>query len=199
MERCIVHNDHGLLGDRLPKGIKTPSDHPSVERLFKHRSMHIIVALHTSSYMNPSLLHSREFNDFTRFWPRRGDGRIQGKSHCIQIVQSKLSVGFWLLQRFEGTLTALKGFRVSQRVYRLSHPFPSKTGSLCETFQRRQTETLLGCVGSSRSHLFERTGVFFDRVLGKLLFVWGELGWSATARGIIPTLGAMLFPCFDPG
>ncbi len=115
MDGCIVHNDNGLLCDRLTKGIKTPYDHTSVDRLFKPIRMHIIVAIHKSSYMNPSIFHRREFNDFTRFLPRRGDGRIQGKSRFITIVQSDLAVGFLFLQRFQCTFTAVKGFRVSQR------------------------------------------------------------------------------------
>src|SRR5437879_11787115 len=60
-------------------------------------------------------------------------------------------------------------------------------------------EALLGFVGEALYHLSERTGIFFNRVLSELLFVWGEFGWSATARLIMQTLGAMLFPFFDPG
>ena len=143
----MVHNDNGLLRERLTKGIKTPYDHTSVDRWFKHISMHIIVAIHKSSYMNPSIFPRREFNDFTRFLPRIRDGRIQGKARFITIVQIDLAVGFLFLQRFQGTLPAVKGFRVSQRFSRLSHPLPSKTGSFGETFQRRNTEALLGFIG----------------------------------------------------
>jgi hypothetical protein len=34
-------------------------------------------------------------------------------------------------------------------------------------------------------------------VLSEFLFVWGELGGSATARVIMQTLGAMAFPFLD--
>ena len=36
-------------------------------------------------------------------------------------------------------------------------------------------------------------------LLGEFLFVWGEFAWSATARLIMQTLGAMMFPFLDPG
>ena len=38
-----------------------------------------------------------------------------------------------------------------------------------------------------------------DILLSECLFVWGECAWSATARLIMQTLGAMLFPFLDPG
>ena len=54
-------------------------------------------------------------------------------------------------------------------------------------------------MGEALDHPFERTGLFFDLLLGKCLFVGGEFGWSATAWLIMQTLGAMVFPCRDPG
>jgi hypothetical protein len=36
-------------------------------------------------------------------------------------------------------------------------------------------------------------------LLGKRLFVWGEFAGSATARLIMQTLDAMLFPFLNPG
>jgi hypothetical protein len=70
---------------------------------------------------------------------------------------------------------------------------------LGQTFQRRNTEALLDCVSEALSHLCERTGVCFERVLRAFLCVWGELGWSATARVILQTLSAIAFPFLDPG
>ena len=199
MDGRIVHHDNGLLRDRVTKGIKTPYDHTSVDRLFKHRGMHIIVAIHQSSDIHPSISHRREFNDFTRFLPRIGEGRIQGKSRFIKVIEIDLALVFLCLQGFKCTVTFGQCFRISETFERLSYPFPSKACLVGQTFQRRNTEALLGCVGSSLHHLFERTGVFFDRVLREFLFVWGEFGWSATARVIMQTLGAMAFPCLDPG
>ena len=54
-------------------------------------------------------------------------------------------------------------------------------------------------MGEALDHPFERTGLFFDLVLGQCLFVGGEFGWSATAWLIMQTLGTMVFPCRDPG
>ena len=115
MDGRMVHNDNGLWRDRLTQGIKTPYDHTGVERLFQPRGMQIIVTIPQSSHVDPSISHRRAFNDFTRFLPRIGDGRIQGQSRFINIVPLDLPVGFRWLQRFQGTLPAVKGCRVAQR------------------------------------------------------------------------------------
>src|SRR6476661_8436328 len=81
---------------------------------------------------------------------------------------------------------------------RLSHPFPSKPRLFGQTFERRETEPLLGCVDETLRHSFESTGLFFDRVLGECLCVWGPFAWSATTRLILQTLSAMMFPGLDP-
>ena len=54
-------------------------------------------------------------------------------------------------------------------------------------------------VGEALHHAFERTRLFFARVLGNDLFVRGQCGWSAAARLIMHTLGAMVFPFLEPG
>src|SRR6266536_6653135 len=95
-------------------------------------------------------------------------------------------------------LTSGKRLRIAETLSRLSHPFPSKTRLFGQTFERRETEALLGFVGEALHHPFERTRLFFDILLGEFLFVWGEFGWSATARVIMQTLGAMVFPFLDP-
>ena len=77
--------------------------------------------------------------------------------------------------------------------------FPSKPCLFGQPFERRETEALLGFVGEALDHPFERTGLFFDIVLGECLFVGGECGWSATAWVIMQTLGALVFPFRDPG
>ena len=96
-------------------------------------------------------------------------------------------------------LTSGKGIRIAETLSRLSHPFPSKTRLFGQTFARRETEALLGFVGETLHHRFERTGLFFDILLSEGLFVRGEFAGSATARVIMQTLGAMMFPFRDPG
>ena len=96
-------------------------------------------------------------------------------------------------------MTAGKGLRIAATLSRLSHPFPSKTGLCSQTFERRETAALLGFVGEAFHDPFESTGLFFDLWLGECLFVWGECAWSATARVIMQTLGAMVCPLLDPG
>ncbi len=96
-------------------------------------------------------------------------------------------------------MTAGTCLRIAETLSRLSHPFPSKTCLFGQSFERRETEALLGFAGETLHHPFERTGFFFDILLGECLFVWGECAWSATARVIMQTLGAMMFPFLDPG
>ncbi len=97
MDGRIVHDNHRLVRDCLTTGIKTCRDNAGVYRLLTHRGMHIIVAIHTSSHIEPSLFHGREFDDFPRGLPRIGNRRIQGKASCITIVQVDLSVVFLFL------------------------------------------------------------------------------------------------------
>jgi len=161
--------------------------------------MQVVLAIHKPEHIDPSRFPGRTLDDPLGLLPSIGNRGIKRKARFIKIVQSDLALIFLVLQRFKGTFGFGKGVRVSEAFERFPHPLPSKTGSLCETFQRRNTEALLSFVGSSLYDLFERTGVFFDRVLSEFLFVWGELRWSATARVIMQTLDAMLFPFFDPG
>jgi predicted glycoside hydrolase/deacetylase ChbG (UPF0249 family) len=51
----MVHDHHGLLRDRVTKGIKTGHDHAWVDHLFKHRGRQIILAMHKPSYIDPTL------------------------------------------------------------------------------------------------------------------------------------------------
>ena len=199
MDRRIVYDHHRLFRERLTKGIKTGDHHAGVYGACKHKWMQVVLAMHQPEHIDPPIFPGRQLDDALGLLPSRGNRGIKRKARCIKIIQRALALIFLLLQRCTCTFGLGKGVRVAEAFERFSHPLPSKTGSFCETFQRRKTEALLGCVGSSLSHLFERTGVFFDRVLRQLLFVWGELGWSATARVIMQTLGAMLFPFFDPG
>jgi hypothetical protein len=117
----------------------------------------------------------------------------------VKLMPSDLALVLLLLQGGECTLTAGKGLRISETLERLSHPLPSKTHLFGQPFERRETEALLGFAGSTLHHPCERTGFFFDILLGECLFVWGEFAWSATARVIMQTLGAMMFPFLDPG
>ena len=195
----MVHNDHGLLRERLTKGINTGDHHAGVSGACKQKWMQVVLAMHQPEHLDPPLFPGRQLDDALGLLPSRGNRGIKRTASFSKILQRALALIFLLLQRCQCTFGLGKGVRVSEAFERFSHPLPSKTGSFCETFQRRKTEALLGCVGSSLSHLFERTGVFFARVLRECLCVWGAVGWSATARVIMQTLGAMLFPFFDPG
>src|SRR6266851_8358137 len=130
--------------------------------------------------------------------PGVGNRGIKRKAGFIKIVESDLPLILLCLQGGQFTLTAGKGLRITETLERLSHPFPSKTCLFGQTFERRDTEALLGFVGEALHHRFERTGLFFDILLGEFLFVWGEFAWSATARLIMQTLDAMVFPFLDP-
>ena len=199
MDGGMVHNDHGLLRARVTQGIQTGDHHAGVSGAFKHTWMQVVLAMHQPEHLDPPLLPGRQLDDALGLLPSRGNRGIKRQARFSKILQRALALIFLLLQRCTCTFGLGKGVRVAEAFERFSHPLPSKTGSFCETFQRRKTEALLGCVGSSLSHLFERTGIFFDRVLREFLCVWGACGWSATARVIMQTLGAMLVPFFDPG
>jgi hypothetical protein len=81
---------------------------------------------------------------------------------------------------------------------RSSDTFPSKTRLFCKTFQGRDTETLGGFLVQAFDNLFERPWLFGDLLSCKVLFFWGELGWSATTRFIIEALSLDIFPFLDP-
>jgi len=161
--------------------------------------MQVVVSMHKPSHITSSISHGRQLDDTLRLLPGIGNRGIQRKAGFIKIIESELALILLLLQGGQCTLTAGKGLRIPETLSRLSHPFPSKTRLFGQTCERRETEALLGLVGETLSHRFERTGLFFDIVLSEYLFVWGEFAWSATARLIMQTLGAMLFPLRDPG
>ena len=115
------------------------------------------------------------------------------------LIESQLALVLLCLQGGKCPVTAGKGLRLAETLERLAHPFPSKTCLFGQPFARRETEALLGLVGEALRHPFERTGRFFALLLGECLCVGGEFGWSATARLIMHTLGAMGFPWRDPG
>jgi len=183
----------------VTKRITTGYHHASVDRLFKHRGMQIILAMHTPSDMYPSIFHGRQLYHGTRLLPGIRNRGIKGKPGFIKVRESDLALVLLGLQGGECTLTAGKGLRISETLSRLSHPFPSKTCLCGQSCARRETEALLGFAGETLHHPCERTGFFFAIWLGECLFVWGECAWSATARVIMHTLGAMMFPCRDPG
>src|SRR6266851_5734702 len=131
--------------------------------------------------------------------PGVGNRGIKRKAGFIKVIESDLPLILLCLQGGQCTLTACKGLRIAETLSRLAHPFPSKTCLFGQTFERRETEALLGFVGEAFPHPFERTRLFFDILLDDLLFVGGEFARSATARLIMQTLGAMALPFCDPG
>jgi len=79
-------------------------------------------------------------------------------------------------------------------------PVSIEDGLFGQTLSVRDTQALLGFCGPRRSTTpLRRTGLFFDILLGEFLFVWRKFAWSATARLIMQTLDAMVFPFLDPG
>ncbi len=156
------------------------------------------MAIHKPEHIDPPIFPGRQLDDALGLLPGIGNRGIKRKARFIKIVESDLPLILLCLQGGQFTLTAGKGLRITETLSRLSHPFPSKTCLFGQPFECRDTEALLGCVGEALHHPFERTGLFFDIVLGECLFVWGEFGWSATARLIMQTLDAMVFPFLDP-
>ena len=195
----IVHDNHRRLRDRVTKRITTGHHHARVEGLFNHRGMHIIVAIEKPSHIDPPIAPGGQLDDALRLLPGIGHRGIQRKAGCSKIRESELPLILVLLQGGQCTLTAGTGLRIPETLSRRSHPFPSKTCLCGQTCARRETEALLGFAGKTLHHRFERTGRFFDLLLRKGLFVWRECAWSATARVIMQTLGAMMFPFLDPG
>ena len=143
----IVHDNNGLFCDRVTKRIKTGHHHASVDRLFKHVGMQIIVAIHKPSHIHPTIAHGRQLDDALRLLPGIGNRGIKRKARFIKIRESDLALVLLLLQGSKFTLTSGKGIRIAETLSRLSHPFPSKTRLFGQTFARRETEALLGCVG----------------------------------------------------
>src|SRR5260370_22992077 len=195
----MVHNDNGLLRERLTKGIKTGYHHAGVYGAFKHKWMQVVLAIHKPEHIDPPIFPGRQLDDALGLLPGIGNRRIKRKARFIKIIESDLALILLCLQGGQFTLTTGKGVRITETLERLSHPFPSKTGLFGQTFERRETEALLGFVGEALHHPFERTGLFFPTLLGECPFVWGECAWSAPARLIMQTLGAMMFPFLDPG
>jgi hypothetical protein len=183
----------------LTKGLTTGSHHAGVSGAFKQTWMQVVLAMHQPAPIDPPLLPGRQLDAARGLLPRRGHRGIKRQARCITILQSDLAWLFWFLPHGKGTFGLGQGVRVAEAFARFAHPLPSKTGSVCSTLQRRHTEALLGGVGSALSHLFERTGGFCASGLRAFLCGWGAWGWSATARVSMPTLGAMLCPCFAPG
>jgi hypothetical protein len=161
--------------------------------------MQIIVAIHKPQHVDPTISHGRQLDDALRLLPGIGNRGGKRKAGFIKILEIDLALGLLVLQGCQGMLTLGKGVWISETLERLSHPFPSKPCLFGQTFACRETEALLGFVGSSLSHPFERTGRCFDILVGEFLFVWAEFAWSATARLLIQTLGAMMFPSLAPG
>ena len=183
----------------MTKRITTGHHHARVEGLFKHRGMHIIVAIEKPSHIDPPIAPGGQLDDALRLLPGIGHRGIQRKAGCSKIRESELPLILVLLQGGQCTLTAGTGLRIPETLSRRSHPFPSKTCLCGQSCARRETEALLGVAGETLHHPCERTGFFFALWLGECLFVWGECAWSATARVIMHTLGAMMFPGRDPG
>ena len=198
MDRRIVYDHHRFFRERVTKGIKTGYHHTGVYGAFKHKWMQVVLAIHKPEHIDPPIFPGRQLDDALGLLPGIGNRGIKRKASFIKIVESDLPLILLCLQGGQFTLTAGKGLRITETLSRLSHPFPSKTCLFGQTFERRETEALLGFVGEALHHPFERTGLFFDILLGEFLFVWGEFGWSATARLIMQTLDAMVFPFLDP-
>jgi hypothetical protein len=195
----MVYDHHRLFRERLTKGIKTGYHHTDVYGAFKHQWMQVVLAIHTPEHIDPPIFPGRQLDDALGLLPGRGHRGIKRKARFIKIVESDPPLILLCLQGGQCTLTAGTGLRITETLSRLSHPFPSKTCLCGQTCARRETEALLGFAGKTLHHRFERTGRFFDLLLRKGLFVWRKCAWSATARVIMQTLGAMMFPLLDPG
>src|SRR5712691_9839686 len=181
------------------EGENSEPRNPMESGLFKHRGMHIIVAMHKPQDIDPTRAPGRQCDDALGLLPGVGNRGIKRQAGFIKIIEGNLSFVCLFLSRFKLTLTFGKSSGLSQTLSGFPHTFPSKPCLVGQPFARRDTEALLGCVGEALDHPFERTGLFFDLLLGKCLFVGGEFGWSATAWLIMQTLGTMVFPCRDPG
>jgi hypothetical protein len=158
-----------------------------------------MVAMEKPAPSDPPIAPGGQRDAALRLLPGRGNRRIQRQAGFSKRIERDLPLILLLLPGGQCTLTAGQGRRITETLSRLSHPFPSKPCLCGQPFERRETEALLGVAGETRQHRFERTGLFFAIVLSKGLFVGGAFAWSATARLIMPTLGAMRFPCRDPG
>jgi hypothetical protein len=161
--------------------------------------MQLIGAIHKPSHIDPTIAYGRQLNDALGLLPGIRNGGLKRKAGFIKIIECELALVLLFLQGGKFTLTVGTCVWIAELLSRLSHPLPSKTCLFGQTFARRETEALLGCVGSTLSHPLERTGLFFDRLLRNRLFVWGECAGSATARLIRQTLDALLCPLLAPG
>ena len=198
MDRRLVYDHHRFFRERVTKGIKTGYHHTGVYGAFKHKWMQVVLAIHKPEHIDPPIFPGRQLDDALGLLPGIGNRGIKRKASFIKIVESDLPLILLCLQGGQFTLTAGKGLRITETLSRLAHPFPSKTCLFGQTFERRETEALLGFVGEALHHPFERTGLFFDILLSEGLFVRGEFAGSATARVIMQTLGAIIFPFLDP-
>jgi len=86
----IVHDHHGLFRHRLTKRIKTGNHHTRVDRLFKHRGMQIIVAIHKPSHIDPPLAPGRQLDDALWLLPGVGNRGIKRKAGFIKVIESDL-------------------------------------------------------------------------------------------------------------
>jgi len=143
----IVHGNNRLFCDRVTKCIKTGNYHARVDRLFKHRGMQIIVAIEEPSHIDPTIAHGRQLDDALWRLPSIGNRGIKRQARFIKLIEINLALVLLSLQGGEFPLTARKGLRIAETLERLSHPFPSKTRLFGQTFERRETEALLGFVG----------------------------------------------------
>ena len=84
----MVHDHHRLLRDRVTKRIKPGNHHTRVDRLFNHRGMHIMVAIHTPSPIDPPLAPGRQLDDALGLLPGVGKRGIKRKASFIKVIES---------------------------------------------------------------------------------------------------------------
>jgi len=143
----MVDDHHRLFRERVTKGIKTGDHHTSVYGAFKHQWMHVVLAMHKPEHIDPPIFPGRQLDDALGLLPSIGNRGIKRTARFIKIRESDLALILLSLQGGPFTLTAGKGLRITETLSRLSHPLPSKTCLFGQTFERRETEALLGCVG----------------------------------------------------
>ena len=97
MDGGMVHDHHGLLGDRATKRIKTGNHHACVDRLFKHIGMQIILAIHKPQDIDATIAPGRQFDDALGLLPGVGNRGIKRKAGFIKIIEVNLSFVFLFL------------------------------------------------------------------------------------------------------
>ena len=90
MDGGIVHDHNGLVGDGATKRIKTGHHHACVDRLFKHRGMQIIVAIHKPSHIDPPIAPGRQLDDALWLLPGVGNRGIKRKAGFIKVIEIDL-------------------------------------------------------------------------------------------------------------